>query len=206
MAKRGDELRKHILWAAKEVFLEMGFERTSMDEVAARASTSKRSLYAHFENKETLFLAVIDLVRGLFLARIKEPADHGAKPAEALVAFLARYLEATFYEGTVQMLRVSMAETTRFPRGAADYYDVMFTEVIARIARYLTATFGLRARHATDAAQRVLAQLLFPRFPRALLGVEPLIERFDDHALSPLIDVKAVRKAVAELLETIRGC
>src|ERR1700704_2001960 len=33
------------------------FERASMDVVAARAETSKRSLYAHFESKEKLFLA-----------------------------------------------------------------------------------------------------------------------------------------------------
>jgi len=61
MARRGDKLREHILWIAKDVFLEMGFERASMDVVAARAETSKRSLYAHFESKEKLFLAVIDL-------------------------------------------------------------------------------------------------------------------------------------------------
>jgi AcrR family transcriptional regulator len=44
VARRGDELREHIVWAAKDVFLEMGFERASMDVVAARAATSKRSL------------------------------------------------------------------------------------------------------------------------------------------------------------------
>jgi hypothetical protein len=32
---------------AKDVFLETGYERASMDAVAARAGTSKRSLYAH---------------------------------------------------------------------------------------------------------------------------------------------------------------
>src|SRR5580698_6907535 len=52
MTRRGDTLREHILWTAKEVFLEMGFERASMDVVANRAQTSKRSLYAHFQSKE----------------------------------------------------------------------------------------------------------------------------------------------------------
>ena len=31
MARRGDSLTEHILWTAKDVFLEMGFERASMD-------------------------------------------------------------------------------------------------------------------------------------------------------------------------------
>ena len=34
---RGDQLSEHILWIAKNVFLEVGFERASMDVIAARA-------------------------------------------------------------------------------------------------------------------------------------------------------------------------
>src|SRR6478609_4404286 len=203
MARRGDALREHILWVAKEVFLEHGFERASMDEVASRAQTSKRSLYAHFENKEKLFLAIIELVRDLFLSRIREPSAYSAKPAEALEAFCARYLEALLYESSIQMLRISMAETARFPEGAAKHHDVMFTEVTARLSSYLKATFGLNARVSAEAAQRLIARLLFPRLPRALFGLEDLVEEFDEHALSPKIDVKAVRKAVAELLATL---
>jgi AcrR family transcriptional regulator len=200
MARRGDALREHILWVAKGVFLELGFERASMDEVASRAQTSKRSVYAHFESKEKLFLAVIELVRGLFLARIKEPAVYSAKPAEALEAFCARYLEAMLYESSVQMLRISMAETARFPEGAAKHHDVMFTEVSARVSSYLKASFGLSARVSAEAAERLLARLLFPLLPRALFGLQDLIAEFDERALSPKVDVKFVRKAVAELL------
>jgi len=185
------------------VFLELGFERASMDEVASRAQTSKRSLYAHFENKEKLFLAIIELVRGLFLARIQEPSVYSAKPAEALEAFCARYLEALLYESSIQMLRISMAETARFPEGAAKHHDVLFTEVTARLSNYLKAAYGLNARTSAEAAQRLIARLLFPRLPRALFGLEELVEEFDEHALSPKIDVKAVRKAVAELLATL---
>jgi len=203
MARRGDELREHILLVAKGVFLELGFERTSMDEVASRAQASKRSLYAHFESKEKLFLAIIELVRDLFLSRIREPSAYSAKPAEALEAFCARYLEALLYESSIKMLRVSMAETARFPEGAAKHHDVMFTEVTARIANYLKATFSLSSRISAEAAQRLIARLLFPRLPRALFGLEDLVEEFDEQALSPKIDVKAVRKAVAELLATL---
>jgi AcrR family transcriptional regulator len=203
MARRGGTLREHILWVAKGVFLELGFERASMDEVASRAQTSKRSLYAHFESKEKLFLAVIELVRGLFLARIKEPAVYSSKPAEALEAFCARYLEALLYESSVQMLRISMAETARFPEGAAKHHDVMFSEVTARVSSYLKTSFGLSTRVSAEAAQRLMARLLFPRLTRALFGLEDLIEEFDEHALSPKIDVKAVRKAVTELLATL---
>jgi len=204
MARRGDKLREHILWTAKDVFLETGFERASMDVVASRAETSKRSLYAHFDSKEKLFLAVIDFVRGLFLSKLRMPGDYSEKPAEALVMFCGRYLEILLYEASIQMCRVSMAETARFPQGAAQHFDVMFTEVHTRLSAYLKTTFGLSARAGAEAAQRLLGQILYPRFPRALFGMDPLAESFDDEALSPGFDLKPVRKAVVDLLESLQ--
>jgi AcrR family transcriptional regulator len=203
MARRGDKLHEHILWVAKDVFLEMGFERASMDEVANRAETSKRSLYAHFESKEKLFLAVIELVRGLFLSRLKLPSDYSEKPAEALVMFCGRYLEILLYEGSIRMCRVSMAETERFPEGAAEYFDVLFTQVHTRLNAYLKATFGLPVKASAEAAQRLLGQVLYPRFPRALFGMDELAESFDDDALAPDFDLKPIRKAVADLIELL---
>jgi hypothetical protein len=98
-----------------------------------------------------------------------------------------------------------MAETARFPEGAAKHYDVMFTEVLARLSGYLKTTFGTSTSESARAAQRLLGQLLFPRLPRALFGLDDLVREFDEQALSPVIDVKAVRKAVAELLAELRA-
>jgi len=204
MARRGDQLREHILWIAKDVFLEMGFERASMDLVAARAQTSKRSLYAHFESKEKLYLAVIGLVRGLFLSRLKMPGDYSEKPAEALTMFCGRYLEILLYQSSIQMCRVSMAETARFPQGAAQHFDVMFTEVHTRLSAYLKTTFGLSARASAEAAQKLLGQLLYPRFVRALFGMDKLAESFDREALAPDFDLKPIRKAVSALIESLQ--
>ena len=203
MARRGDKLREHILWTAKNVFLEMGFQRASMDVVASRAATSKRSLYAHFSNKEKLFLAVIELVRGLFLGRLKMPGDYSEKPAEALVMYCGRYLEILLYESSIQMCRVSMAETARFPEGAAEHFDVMFTEVQARLAAYLKTAFGLAPRASAEAARRLLGQILYPRFTRALFGLDELVPHLND-ALSPDFDLKPIGKAVADLIESLQ--
>jgi AcrR family transcriptional regulator len=203
VTRRGGKLREHILWTAKEVFLEMGFERASMDEVAARAETSKRSLYAHFENKQKLFLAFVELVRGLFLSKLKMPGDYGEKPAEALAIFCGRYVEMLHYEGSIRMCRVCIAEAGRFPQGAAQYFDVVFAEVHNRLSGYLKTTFSLSPRASGEAASRLLGQVLYPKYPRALFGMERLARSFDDHALSPEFDLKPIRKAVADLMESL---
>jgi AcrR family transcriptional regulator len=202
-ARRGDKLREHILWTAKDVFLEVGFERASMDVVANRAETSKRSLYAHFESKEKLFLAVIELVRGLFLSRLRLPGDYSGKPADALVKFCGRYLEVLLYESQIRMIRVSMAEAERFPEQAAQYFDVLFTQPNARLRAYLKTTFALSVRDSAEAAHRLLGQVLYPRLPRALFGLDDLATSFDREALSPDFDLKPIRKAVADLIESL---
>src|ERR1700733_14154116 len=106
MARRGEQLRDHILWTAKDVFIEEGFERTSMDVVAARAETSKRSLYAHFPSKDVLFQAVRELVRELSLGRLKTPADYGDDPAEAVVAFCGRFLQLQLWTAALRTFRL----------------------------------------------------------------------------------------------------
>ena len=201
MARRGDQLREHILWNAKDVFLEMGFERTSMDVVAGRARTSKRSLYAHFESKEKLFLAVIELVRGLFLTRLKHPHDYSDRSAEALVLFCGRYLETMLYEPSIQMCRISMAESERFPEQSILYFDVLFTEVHARLRAYLKLTFGVSTKASAEAAHTLMAQVLFPRFPRALFGIDPLARSFDDEVMGPSFDLKPIQMAVTEFVK-----
>jgi hypothetical protein len=115
--------------------------------------------------------------------------------------FCSRYLEMLLYEGSIRMCRVSMAEAARFPEGAAQYFDVIFTEVQSRLSVYLKTTFGLSARASTEAAQRLLGQVLYPRFPRALFDIDKLAKSIDDNALTPDFDLKPIRKAVADLIE-----
>ena len=79
--------RNSILLVAKDVFLETGYERASMDAVAARAGTLKRSLYAHFESKDKLFLAVLELIRELEADRAR--AMEEARVDDALVGKIA---------------------------------------------------------------------------------------------------------------------
>ncbi len=49
-----------ILDAAQSVFSELGFENTQLDEVAARAGFSRGAIYAHYANKEDLFLELME--------------------------------------------------------------------------------------------------------------------------------------------------
>jgi len=57
-AKR-QRTRAKLVAAAAAVIGERGFERTSLDAVAARAGMTRGAIYGNFKDKEALFLAVV---------------------------------------------------------------------------------------------------------------------------------------------------
>jgi AcrR family transcriptional regulator len=62
-----DEIRKKIIKEAFTVFLAKGFEKTTMDDIAARLGVTKPAIYRYFKNKEELFLtSVAETMMGEF--------------------------------------------------------------------------------------------------------------------------------------------
>jgi AcrR family transcriptional regulator len=203
MGRRGPALRDHILMAAKEVFLELGYERASMDAVAARAETSKRSVYAHFESKENLFAAVIEFVRDRYLGRLGTPDDDGAAPADAITRYCGRFLQLILWDPVLRTLRLNIAEVERFSDAAAMYYEAIFATSQARLAEYLDAHVDLAPRSAHDVAAELLGHTLYPRLFAVLFGIEPAIARKPDGlAIGSDIDLVPIRAAVDSLLGT----
>ncbi|MFF7768924.1 TetR/AcrR family transcriptional regulator [Streptomyces massasporeus] len=77
--------RAAILTAARELFLSDGFDRTSVDAVAARAGVSKRTVYDYFGDKQTLLQAVVDGVGQSLVSTIRRILDDTlTEPTEAI--------------------------------------------------------------------------------------------------------------------------
>ena len=60
MRVKSEERRQAILDVAKELFIQRGFETTSMSEISSRVGGSKATLYNYFASKEEMFIAVMD--------------------------------------------------------------------------------------------------------------------------------------------------
>jgi AcrR family transcriptional regulator len=92
--ERKAETRERLLVAAARVFAERGFQAASVDEVAQAAGFTKGAVYAHFESKEELFLAMLDarFAEQLEQARsvFANHADPRAQAEEAGTRFIAQ--------------------------------------------------------------------------------------------------------------------
>lgn len=108
--------RTLVLDAAAEIFLDKGFDQTSMEAVAARAGVSKATVYAHYRDKAGLFEAVIE--RGATALNVnldRTLLDSASPPEEKLVQVVSALLEATTRANFMAMLRVLLTERTRRP-------------------------------------------------------------------------------------------
>ncbi|UII54335.1 TetR/AcrR family transcriptional regulator [Cytobacillus spongiae] len=61
VSKQHKELRRaNILAAAKKVFIQIGYERTTMKHIMDEANVSRGGLYQYFSNKEAVFEALLE--------------------------------------------------------------------------------------------------------------------------------------------------
>jgi AcrR family transcriptional regulator len=75
MPKNARDTREQILKAAYALFRRKGFTRVSMDEIAASAKITKKTLYYHFRSKDSLFAAMFEEHHDLALAAFKTFGD-----------------------------------------------------------------------------------------------------------------------------------
>jgi AcrR family transcriptional regulator len=59
-ARHTADTRQGLVDEARKLFARRGYHAASLDAVCAQAGVTKGALYHHFENKEDLFLAVLD--------------------------------------------------------------------------------------------------------------------------------------------------
>lgn len=84
----GAATRRKILEAACRLFYRDGFARVGVEEIAAAAGLTKRTLYDHFSSKDKLLRAIPDLQHELSLARTRGWSGPEAAEPRAMVARL----------------------------------------------------------------------------------------------------------------------
>jgi AcrR family transcriptional regulator len=102
-----------ILAAARGVYLERGFAGTTMEDVAAAAHVSKRTLYRLFDGKTALFAAMVDAHAETMLAL---PGDYDGLPlVEALEAIFRLDIEPGQERERLALLRLFLLDARQFP-------------------------------------------------------------------------------------------
>jgi TetR/AcrR family transcriptional repressor of mexJK operon len=140
---RTEQLTHRLLDAATQLFMEKGFDATSMGEISARAHASKETFYRHFPTKDELFRAVI-LRRAEMVAR-----DRGKglvvddPPEKALTAFGERMLAGMMTGDSIAFHRILGMARDRFPELLELYRNTGPDRVRDAVTTYMQAQMSL---------------------------------------------------------------
>lgn len=80
----GHTRRDEILQAAKKLFLQEGYEATTIRKIADRVGVSAPALYLYFSDKEAILLALCDQTFGLLIERMTEIGQDGRDSLDRL--------------------------------------------------------------------------------------------------------------------------
>ncbi len=185
VTRRNERSRRAILDAALELATELGYQKLTIESVAARAGVGKQTIYRWWPSKGAVLFDAL-------LARTQDTDGAGALPDTGdLAADLKAVLRATVAEfadpafsGPIRALTVELAQDPELAEQYQERLDRPMRELKKARLRAAQDAGALRA----GADLEVLADLLFaPIAQRWLLRTGPLTPEYADavvdHAL-----------------------
>ena len=169
-------IEERILDAARGVFLERGFDGTSIDEIAERAPASKPTIYARYSGKPALFAAVVARAVNELMS-----FDSYATPAgtvqEKLVGLAIAIVDRALKE-SLGLLRVTIGEAYRFPDLSCQIHEVTRKGAGDAVAMLLADSGVLGAPGRRAGSSKVAAAsadifidlIVLPMIMRSLMG------------------------------------
>jgi AcrR family transcriptional regulator len=201
-ASRSLNHQGRILEAASEIFLELGFEKTSTAEIARRAKVSKRELYSCFADKRAILTAVITQLQHEIHSQMdvnwSSKADIRLALSQSGVAILS-FLNS---ERFGKLFRMVAAESFHDPVTARQFYllgpAAGRKDTAAFLAQHMKAG-TLRKADPLQAADDLLDLIVSARFMTAVaLGQNdaiPDIRKHVKHAVDMFLVFYAPRQA-----------
>jgi AcrR family transcriptional regulator len=188
---RGAAREVAICDAALALLAEVGYDRMSMDAVAARARASKATIYRRWPGKREL---VLDAVRSR-VADIVEPPDTGSLRGDIIATL------RVMAEGIGGQDAALMAGVLRAMRSTPELADCVRTQVLEQkryIGRTLVERAIARGELPADADHGVWHEVAPPlMFFRILVADEPVDDAFLTHVADDVLVPLLVRSGQA---------
>lgn len=191
--------RAAILLAAKDLFLRLGYEGSSMDAIAAEAKVSKLTVYSHFHDKETLFAASIEAHCINHLpASLFDLAEHAAI-AEVLYGVAFRFQQLIYHHEATELHRLLVTLAVQNPEKTRLFYNAGPQRTLDETARLLEQAHQQGKLNIPDcmiAAEYFLAAFTGCTQLRLILAIDDTV----DHATNE----RYVREVVQRFIRAYR--
>lgn len=151
--------RDLLLRAAEQIFARVGYERAQMEEIAETAAFSKGALYAHFKNKEELFLALNKVKTATYQAKLRHALDSAPTRDGKVAAFRRFYIDLSKEKDWALIILEVKLFITRYPE-VRERLRQIDEPVGESIESALVGLFGSSARAAGEALGGIFSALV----------------------------------------------
>jgi|JI10StandDraft_1071094.scaffolds.fasta_scaffold133495_2 TetR/AcrR family transcriptional repressor of mexJK operon len=164
-----------VMEAGSKLFTEQGFGAVSMDQVAKTAGVSKATVYAHFQSKEQLFVAIVRAACLSYAENVMPEVRDAPDMRSALTRIgrsIAGFLMAP---RTMAIYRVIVAEGPRFPELAQRYYETgprNFKRLLTQYLKDAVAQGLLKIENPRLASDQFCSMVRGPLYMQVLLGLK----------------------------------
>ncbi|MBT9386046.1 TetR/AcrR family transcriptional regulator [Pseudooceanicola sp. CBS1P-1] len=131
--------RCQILEGAAREFFEKGYDAASMNGICKAAGVSKGTLYVYFENKEDLFVALVENRRAEFFESLTQALAGAGTVEGRLLTYARALLRKLTSEEVIQLQRIVIGVGTRVPTLGARFYEAGATYFLGRLGTFLQA-------------------------------------------------------------------
>lgn len=184
---------KAILTGAFLVFTHQGYSAATMDRIAAAAKVSKTTLYSHFQDKEGLFVALIqDLTEAnrQLVFQLLTNADLQAPPDQVLRQ-MARQIVNNIANNPplLTLVRLIIGESERFPELGKTFAREIQKPILEQITLYLSAQRQVPLADPALAARVFVGTLVHYLVVQKLMHGDDVIPIEPNHLVDGLVDL-----------------
>jgi AcrR family transcriptional regulator len=115
--------RLQIIEGARRVFIEMGFDAASMNDITRAAGVSKGTIYVYFANKEELFEALIEDERKKMFGDLYSALEQGGELRETLIRYGMALAAKITSDKVIMAQRTVIGICERIPELGARFYE-----------------------------------------------------------------------------------
>jgi TetR/AcrR family transcriptional repressor of mexJK operon len=171
--------RAAVVDAARTLFLREGFSGATIEDIAALAGVTKRTVYNNYADKEALFVQIVEDIIGYAGAFAREFDEALGAPITAanlrtnLDEIGRRLAFAILQPSVIAVRRLLIAEARNLPVLAKDYYDRVPAQVLNVLAsgfERLSKTGLLRVTDSRCAAAQFAYLIVGEPLDRAVLA------------------------------------
>lgn len=182
-----------ILAGAFEIFTSQGFAAASMARIAKAAGVSKPTLYSYFQDKEGLFVALMQQLMhksNQMALSLPAGADLPASPEALLRTMATSFLsEAANNQPFLTLMRLIIGESEKFPELAQTFVRMLAKPMLERLTAYLTNHPQLEFTDPEVAARAFAGAMVHYLIVQEIMGGKKIMPLECDRMVDGLIDL-----------------